>query len=242
MSDISFAESFFDYFDILTAESNKHKEACYQLRHSVYAEEMMWEPIHPSRLEQDAYDSYSEHILMKHLRTRLYAGTIRLIRQNPDTPDTPFPFEHYCSTSFYREIVNIESLSRDQIGEISRIAVSPSFRKRAGEASKAYDVTGYKAAPSTFSDAERRHFLYISIGLFLAIATLAQQRGLTHTFALLEPNLAQRLDSLGFDFKQCGPSVEVRGQRAPYVIEMDHFESHLSADLYALYKQINERL
>jgi hypothetical protein len=57
-------------------------ERCFALRHRVYSVEKRWEPIHPSGLEMDAWDHFSDHVIAVGA-DGLTAGAARLVYHSP---------------------------------------------------------------------------------------------------------------------------------------------------------------
>ena len=54
----SLAENFDEFFEIKLADTQDLKNESYKIRHTVYAQELGWEPISPNGMEIDECDPY----------------------------------------------------------------------------------------------------------------------------------------------------------------------------------------
>jgi N-acyl-L-homoserine lactone synthetase len=94
----------------------------YKLRYKVYCEEWGFEKPedHPDGLERDEYDKNSVHFAVKTDEGKLI-GTIRLILNSLNG----FPLEKHCPIN-----INKDTLPRNALAEISRLAISKNYRRR----------------------------------------------------------------------------------------------------------------
>jgi N-acyl-L-homoserine lactone synthetase len=95
----------------------------YRLRYKVYCEEWGFEKPedHIQGIEKDEFDKNSVHFAARDSSGKL-VGTIRLILNSPEG----YPIEKHCSLN-----INPDELPRDNLSEISRLAISKDYRQRA---------------------------------------------------------------------------------------------------------------
>lgn len=234
-------ESFQNYFDIVPALSAELRETVFEIRYSVYAEELGWEDRDnfPSGLEMDAYDQHSVHCLLKHRPSDQFIGCVRLVLNNPQDPNAWFPIEKSFESDFAANSKHLQGVTRHSLGEISRIAVLSSFRHRAGE--RNIPNTEIEAR-SSVEASDRRRFPHIALGLYLAAGAMGISRGKTAVFAMMEPKLARRLRIFGIRFEQLGEPIDHRGLRAPYIVSRENFTNELSPPMAALLNFIQKKI
>jgi N-acyl amino acid synthase of PEP-CTERM/exosortase system len=210
------------YFELVHANNDALRMEAYFLRYQVYVLETGFEtdsdcqtgtdengkPIH---WEQDAFDERSDHFLLRHRRTGVYAATARLILPSAIDVQAPYPIELHCALD--QPIT--DAAIRGQLAEISRFAVSKTFKRRLGEMGKpsgvAEDIEIY------FEDNERRVLPHISLGLFAAVMRMVHEHNITHCYAVMEPALLRLLSRFGMVFNRIGPDVEYHGNRVPCI-------------------------
>ena len=216
---------FHRYFRIVPADTRALREEVFRIRYDVYCEELKFEDssAFPDRMERDAYDEQSLHLLLHHKPSGVYAGCVRLVRANPAAPDTLLPFERLCADRLFKEVLDTSTLPRLRIAEISRLAVRARFRRRPGEQSVAEGVV-----PERGESSGKRKAPPIALGLYLAAAATGLMTKMDGVFALMEPRLARRLSTYGIAFLQVGEAVEHRGMRAPFYITGNALYAHIS--------------
>ena len=153
--------AFNEYFELLHADTDALREEVFRLRYQVYVVETGFERAEdfPDGLERDAYDSRSDHHLLRHRRTGLYAATARMILPSPDDPERPYPMEAHCS--LYAGAGITDPQRRLHLGEVSRFAVSKTFKRRLGEAGTLAGVSEPVDIP--FEEDERRILPHLSL-------------------------------------------------------------------------------
>ncbi len=179
-------------------------EVYLEFRYRVFCEEMgrIEPPVLPSGgryIETDRYDIHSRHFVGYHKATGRIAGFVRVILPNPlglnVTPryiiERPLPYP---------------DATDGNIGEISRMAISPEFRRRHSDRQKPIqgDPAGEMGAvPST--DGHRHHQPELVLGLYREVYQLCKRNGLAHCFAAMDSNFSRLLVRLGFPFVPVGP-------------------------------------
>jgi N-acyl amino acid synthase of PEP-CTERM/exosortase system len=216
---------FYEYFELVHADTDILKREVYKLRFQVYCLETGFERQencevfnedgHEVYLEVDSYDRRSDHYLVRHRRLGLYAATVRLVLPNQEDLLQPYPIEEHCVL----ESPVIDPNIRAHLAEISRFAVSKEFKRRPHEAGT---LAGVGPQPETyFAPDERRVFPHITIGLFAAIVRMTRAHGITHWYAVMEPALLRFLRLFGIRFVPIGPEVDYHGLRRPCLAEVD---------------------
>lgn len=238
----SLAENFNLYFEIKFAGSTALREESFRIRHSVYCEELEWEPRRDNGMETDACDDYAFALLLLHKRTGQYAGTARLVIPPPDKPDSKLPFESHCMESVKSDAIDFTQFKRGSFSEISRLAVPEAFRRRLGEQNTPYVINELKLDKDVFSEEERRNFPNIAIGLYLSIIALVQMCHHRAMFVVVEPRLKKRLERLGLAFEQIGEEMEYHGTRALFYLPEDKFISALNPEVLELFHLLKLQL
>lgn len=218
--------AFNEYFELIHADTDALRMQVYQLRYQVYVLETGFEseadclrghdefgkPIH---WEMDEFDSRSDHYLLRHRRTGVYAATARLILPDGGDLQAAYPIERHCALD---ERVDDISL-RKHLGEISRFAVSKDFKRRLGESGTLAGIS--PNVDMYFEEDERRVLPHISLGLFTALLRMMHNHGITHFYAVMEPALLRLLARFGIAFHRIGPDVEYHGTRVPCLSNLD---------------------
>ncbi|MCU0843282.1 MAG: PEP-CTERM/exosortase system-associated acyltransferase [Thiobacillaceae bacterium] len=218
-------EAFNEFFELIHADTEELRHQVYQLRYQVYVLETGFEPSDrcicqdfPGNgriwMEKDEFDARSDHYLVRHRRTGVYAATTRLILPDRRSPQAIYPIESHCKL----EQPVTDTALRMRLGEISRFAVSKVFKRRIGEAGTlagvAEDVEIY------FEEDERRVLNHISLGLMAAILGMAHEHGISHCYAVMEPALLRLLSRFGVLYDRIGPDVNYHGLRVPCLIPL----------------------
>ena len=220
---------------MIPAFTDELKDEVYRLRHSVYCEDLKWEPVQPSGLESDEDDAHSVHILLRHVATREYVGCVRMVLSRPQDPAYRLPFERVCDGKLDPTGLVFDSLPRDKVAEISRLAVISKYRRRQGEtvrpAPTTTQILGTKAQP---------RFPYILVGLYLGIVAMAKLQAIETLFVLTEPRLAYHFRKLGVEIRQIGQTVEHRGMRVPSIMSVSDIIIGLNPFVRSMYDEIVE--
>lgn len=213
-------DAFNQFFELVHADTDALRREVYALRYQVYVLETAFE--HDSdcpcgydekgelvHLEVDEFDESSDHYLIRHRRTGMYAATVRLILPDPRKPRVLYPIESHCP--------DIERISGEQarasLAEISRYAVSKTFKRRVGEMGS---LAGVSPNEQMYFDVDERRVLpHISLGLIATIIKMAKAHRIEHLYAVMEPALLRLLSRFGIVFDRIGPDVDYHGIRLP---------------------------
>jgi len=222
---MSLRKQFYQYFDLVHADTAKLRREVFQLRYQIYCLETGFErhedcdrSVVDGReifLEKDAWDQRADHYLLRHLRSGRYAATVRLVLPDPADLLAPYPIEAHCRL----EAPEKEPDVRSHLAEISRLAVSREFKKRAGEAGS---LAGISQRPEIYFKADERRMLpHLTVGLFAAIVRMTRAHDIQHWYAVMEPALIRLLRLFGIRFVPIGPDVDYHGLRRPCLAEVD---------------------
>lgn len=148
------------------------------------------------------------------------------------------PFERCCSRALDERIFELSAIARDSFGEISRLAVLPSFRRRKSDEKRPISFPDQK----TLAASGRDTFPLISISLSLGMASMLLNSGLKYGFAMMEPRLTRMLKRYGIVFKQIGDVMDHHGMRGPFVIERGEILPNLTRNVRVLLDIINHQL
>jgi N-acyl amino acid synthase of PEP-CTERM/exosortase system len=212
--------------------------AIYQLRYQVYVNECGFEKQedHPSGLERDEYDQHSIHFYACPKDTGDAIGTIRIILG----AETLLPVEKHFNIKKLSE-----SIRRDQIAEISRLAVSKDYRCRALDraihATKQF--TNNHPLTNEVINRFRRQFEQDLVrGLYVSLYRDSKARGLTHWFAVMTNGLHMILRRWGINFEQIGPSRDYHGLRTPYIINIENIEQSIQRNYPSMFLEAQNGL
>jgi N-acyl amino acid synthase of PEP-CTERM/exosortase system len=237
MMDYTAITKFFQHFRLVPVNDATLLREVYRMRYEVYCQEMGFEQpeLFPEGLEHDSYDRRSRHCLLLHRASSTYAGCVRLILHDKESPNALFPFEKYCGDSLRRDVLDPAALPAGSFGEISRLTVRAAYRRRRGDESP----EGLPSAPAAGLRDERRGSIPIALGLYLAGAALGLMEGLAGVFVMMEPRLARHLSVCDIRFTPVGNVVEYHGRpRGAFHISRDDLLAQLSPPLRYLLDRI----
>lgn len=191
----------------------------YRLRYQVYVNEWGFErpQDHPEGLEFDEFDDHSVHIYARSDAVDQVIGSVRMVLDSP----LGFPLERHFDISDLPG-----GNDRKAIAEISRLAISKDYRRRAIDR-KIFGLE--RAAPNQiprFTENGRdfrRHCEHLLLrGLYLNIFRDSKLRGITHLYAVMAKGLPLILKRWGIFFVQIGPEKDYHGIRAPYLVSLEN--------------------
>ncbi|MGH1374710.1 MAG: PEP-CTERM/exosortase system-associated acyltransferase [Alphaproteobacteria bacterium] len=232
------SKHFLKYMRPTIARCDNERDVAFNIRHQVYCEELAFEEVRAQQKERDAFDIYSTHCVMQHVASDAAMGTVRVVL--PKGEAQLLPMEAHCSDFITDMSKHPKNFRRDQICEISRLAIPKSFRRRSsdkfdGAATGGIDVSQY-------SQTELRCFPFVAIGLYFSAASVVAHNNADYCYAMMEPKLAQSMRFVGIDFRQIGPAMEYRGLRAPYYIPCAQFYDGMKPGLRRLCSVISQKL
>ena len=227
------------YFYAVHANTPELKTLAYKLRYKIYAEEYgenVFKTGKDLKIEMDEYDDEACHCLLFHKPTHTPIGYIRLVPYN-ELSKRRLPIEHICHDSFDHNIISLAELRSKETGEVSRMAIESSFRRRA------YDVSfQLRDKSNSVGNNRRMKINYLPLCLALMGVLSCQESKLSYSVALMEPKLAKLLKMFGIQLRQIGSAIEFHGQRAPFVLYPQSSYDHLRPGFRELCSQIREEL
>ncbi len=231
MNDASPWEGLTRYYRYERATSRRQLEEIFRIRYDVYCREFAFERPEdcPGGLETDEYDDTALHCLLRHERSRKAAGCVRVIM--PLGNGLEIPMVAHCGQSLEPGPLHPGNRPGDSICEISRLAVTAAFRRRAGEQHSPIGNPDHEGLDAR----EARTLPLLGISMFIAAAALVRSANREHVYAMMEPRLARLLSRCGIHFQQIGRIVDYHGTRAPYYLHRPQAERDGNADLQMLY-------
>lgn len=228
------AQAYKQYFEIVPASTDVLKDAVYRIRHQVYCEELAFEPQRPDRLEHDAFDPQSIHLLIRSVNSGEFIACTRIVLTRPADPYYPLPFEKACGDTLDRSISDPAQLPRNAIAEVSRLAVLSQYRQRKDDVKNSV----LPLSESDFGTPKQPRFPYIPISLYCGSVELARLNNINTLFVLTEERLASHFKRLGFNIETIGAPVEHRGRRIPSRVLTTDVLNDLKPSLRPLYRVI----
>ena len=196
--------TFDDCFEIFIADTPESKRIHFQLRYSVYAEQVGigYKTLFQEQMESDAWDNCAVHFLVRHKASGAWVGGLRLVFANKEV----FPFEAGCQT--YEKI---DSQTQTSAVELSRLCVVNKPCKN--ELNKAsFDVS--------------RQGKSVMWGLLRAAAVYSLHHKIEHWYFEMAPALAGLLASTGFAVQQIGTAKDSSRSMRPYHLCVENVLAH----------------
>lgn len=205
------------YFQVIPANTPELLEKVFRLRYQVYCIEHSFEDAatFPDGLERDRFDAHSVHSLLTHRPSGSVAGTVRLILPGTEEPAVDLPIEQVCREPVLQ---GAEQIPRKYTAEVSRFAVTKTFRRRVGEAGSPSGVTEeslreQKSAGASGSDRRMAH--HITLGLIASLVQMSAENGILVWCSVMDRALLRLLTRIGIHFTNIGPEIEYHGKRQP---------------------------
>lgn len=225
---------FNNYFEFKIAHETEDFNEIKKFRYNIFVKELKYNlPSNPvEKTESDRFDKNAIHCLIRHRRTGLTAGYLRLIIPNngEGSISNTLPIESEYKTEFYEEKLKPSSLPTDSICEASRISVSKIFRT----------PSIYKNMD--FTTDEKKYFPIITASLFACSYAIADLCNRNNMFAIMEPSLPRLLRLSGFNFTKVGKDILIFGQRSPYHIDRTMADSGATNIITLLYNEIKSEI
>ncbi len=222
-------------FRFLKVDSPELLEEVFHLRYQVYCHECKFlnPDDYPDEWEIDQYDPYSIHFAAID-QDDTVVGTIRLIK---NCSPVPFPIEIHC-----KPVIESNGLIRNKIAEISRLAVSKKYRRRADDnliGMGSYPPAKDRPAGKILELRDyRRKRPEIVLGLYKIMYQESKRQHFTHWFAAMEKKLWELLNRIGIQFRQIGEEINYYGPVIPYFESITELEKHIyqvNPELYCKY-------
>lgn len=216
-----------NYFEYIGANDGKLLAEVYRVRYQVYCveRELLDGSAYLDFQERDEFDPNAVHVLARH-RNGEVAGTARLVLHS----ERGFPCQAHCE--FFDEFAYLrdpQSRGLATYSEVSRLAISKHFRRRASDSFYGGDPRW--APPRIVATSGRRSQdeppppgPEIVLGMFKYLYHETRRSGVTHWLIAIERGLEVLVRRMGWPFVAVGPEVDYYGPVRPYLCEVSHAE------------------
>ncbi|MGF1630355.1 MAG: PEP-CTERM/exosortase system-associated acyltransferase [Kiloniellaceae bacterium] len=209
-------ELYRQYFDTVVVgdEDRELRDEVFRLRYQVYCVENPFEDPtgNPDGLERDAFDERAVHCLLRHKRSRAWAGAVRLILPNSGDPSHSFALQDVCNDPIVSDPERFPVL---RMAEVSRFCISKDFRRRQG------DWLYPQSNEPEDRENELRVIPNMTLGLIEGLVQMSLDNGILYWCAVMERPLLRLLSRLGIHFEDIGPLVDHHGRRQPCFLKLD---------------------
>jgi N-acyl amino acid synthase of PEP-CTERM/exosortase system len=223
-------------FRVVPALTDELRDEAFRIRHVVFCEELTLFDRRPDRRETDEFDERAVQLLLKHTPTDEFIGCVRVVKGQPSDPSALLPFESVCRNLIDKTLLDLDTLPRHLLGEVSRLGVIGKFRRRKGEDKSPFPLGADDDLEATTPD--RRQFPHILVALYLGAYVIAQREAIEHLCTFTELRLLNHLVKLGLPVKIIGASVHHKGLRVPAVINVSRIAAILNPSVQAIYGRI----
>ena len=214
-------KTFHNHFEAVSADTIGLMETAFRIRYQVYCVERSYEDqeAFPEQMETDEYDMHSAHSLVRCKASGQYTGMVRLILPNPVDLNKPLPMEKHCQSGIKASGIDLSSIPRESLAEISRFSISKELSRQCSRKPVISVVGSEKKQEDKVADTKM--LPHITLGLFAGIVRMSAQNNITHWLSVMEPTLFRFLSRYGIYFQKIGPVVDYHGRRQPAVASID---------------------
>jgi N-acyl amino acid synthase of PEP-CTERM/exosortase system len=219
---------FDNHFQAILADTDHARRIHYQIRYQVYCLETGFEDRNrfPDGQEKDEWDDRAVHFLVRAKATGDWAGAVRVVLPNP----RGLPVEQTCQLDpgAHPNVLNAP------LGEISRLCVLDSYRRRVPRLAKLCGIDHLYQDP-----AYRQPGTVILLGLLRAAAFYSHRRGIDSCYLLTTPGLARMLNRWNIELRAVGAKTEHRGERYPFLADLRKGRERVKACSSALAEMLS---
>ena len=217
----------FFYFQHTKGDTEKSDmiEEIFRLRYEIYCIERGYLAAEDfsGGLETDAYDGCSTHFAGYNMDSQI-VGSVRLVQP---TSAQVFPFEEHCSV-----FETFTLPPREQTGEISRLVVRKSYRRRQGDSmqgvSKEFlEKQGPMVIQAGSTKKRKGDSPRLLLGLYREMYRHSKAHGIRYWYAAMERSLAFSLRKMGFIFIPIGPTTDYYGPVTPFIVDLNELNDTL---------------
>lgn len=222
------------HFYFQRIDDSEALQQSYALRYQVYCHERGFlSPDHyPDGMETDRFDSESLHFGAFNWEGQM-VGTVRLV--SPARRDFPLLDHCFVDPAILPPVLFAE-LQTEPVAEISRLAVSKLYRRRAGDGL-------YGLAVVEDNDAiGRRQRPEIVLGLYKVMYQESKRQGIRFWYAAMESSLWRLLARFAFEFRTIGPEVDYYGPVTPYLADISEIERLVYQRRPEIFREFTEGL
>lgn len=220
------------YFDFDTIAPGASADALLaricRLRYEVYCVErgFLDAAAYPDGIESDAYDRGAAHVAARALDGDL-VGAVRLVRPGEGQS---FPFEAQCQV-----FDGVVLPPRSEAGEVSRLIVKKTFRRRRGDSMEGVSSDFVKQRTSAGrrrvarAHEHRGNSPLLLLGMYRALYRYSVANGVRYWYAAMERSLARSLDRMGFPLVAIGPPGDYYGPVTLHMVDLRDLERRVEA-------------
>ena len=233
-STMDLTSHFNEFFYVVRINTPELLDQAFKLRYEVYIKDCGYEfhnPYGADEIEKDNYDEYSHHCLLFHKPTNKPIGYIRLIPYKKKSGYL-LPVENF-GICFSQSIA--KKLRSPKMGEISRMAIHPSFRRRLSDKLYLFDC-------AEDSNGSRFRVNYLPVCLVLACGALMKNNYIEYSVALMEYKLAVLIKKYGVVYEKIGDSIQLNGTRTPFLMSTQKIYDNLSSEFKELFDSIDNQI
>ncbi|HVE50241.1 MAG TPA: PEP-CTERM/exosortase system-associated acyltransferase [Casimicrobiaceae bacterium] len=235
LSSLDVGRAYREFFALVHATSDDHRNEAYAIRHAVYCAELGFESPRSEGLERDSFDARAEHLLLGSVAQSRFVACARLILAAGGADEEPFPIETLCGPTLGARWSNLRRGHR--VAELSRVAVVADFRRRKGE-----ELRDFTLGEADFGTVSRPRFPYIPVALCLGAVALARRIDVDTIVVLTEAKIATHLARLGIHLTQIGGPVHHHGTRVPAMLSVGDVIASMRSFMAPLYRAIESDL
>jgi N-acyl amino acid synthase of PEP-CTERM/exosortase system len=224
-------------FQVVPALTDELRDEAFRIRHVVFCEELSLFDRRPDRRETDEFDERAVQLLLRHTPTNEFIGCVRVVKGLQGDRSALLPFESVCRHLVDKALLDLDTLPRHLLGEVSRLGVIGKFRRRKGEDKSPIPYASDDDIDSATTP-ERRQFPHILVALYLGAYAIAQRENIEHLCTFTELRLLNHLVKLGLPVSIIGASIQHKGLRVPAVLNVSRIAAMLNPSVQAIYGRI----
>jgi N-acyl amino acid synthase of PEP-CTERM/exosortase system len=216
----------FDHaYEVILADREAARAIHQKIRYHVYCVEHQFEPhtAFPFGEEHDSWDTHAAHFIVRHRATRTWVAAVRLVL--PETAS--FPVE--TLQCLKPELT--PRLPRRKFAEISRICIISSSNP-------------YKTNPHidwNYGNVCRNGESEVLMGMMRTIIIYGLGQDIEYCYLLVNQAFARLLSRLGVTLHQVGNTIDHRGLRIPYQVNLRESAQSLLAKSAAMRALLSRR-
>lgn len=172
-------------------------------------------------VETDDFDPFSMHFIAEHKATGAWAACARLIRPSPLGLNVANRYEIFPNIR--------ASLEGMLVGEISRMAIAPQFRRRRSDLGRPPEGDPYPEVNDS-RQGNRQSQPELVLGMYREIFHACRLMGIAACYAAMDVRFARLLQTMGFPFIEASPVNQgVNPPRRVYLITASDMIDRLAA-------------
>jgi N-acyl amino acid synthase of PEP-CTERM/exosortase system len=211
-------------FQTVLCDTEDSRSTHFQIRYQVYCREVGFEDpaAFKDEKERDDHDKHSIHFAARDPLNGSWIAAMRLVKAGTNR----MPLETHCNLAPVSELL----IERQGYVEFSRLCVLESHRRHNRDRSLGLTVIDGQSGVATKRMPDPR-YPEIMLGFIRATFHWARQTGVTHCYFLINKALARTLQRLNLELTAVGDTIEHRGLRTPYLVDLRESERRMTEKL-----------